>query len=141
MQKRVISLEKGMSSHKYLNAAFSASFFCSRSYCAYPFTRYKSNDYNTYLLPWYNYIKAHGGFAALKDNFSDYNPPYLYLLAFATYLPVDPLIAVKSISVVFDSGASPLHLPDPPTEIRNESMTSPIPRSNRYLIHTHRFYQ
>ena len=62
----------------------------------------QSNDYNTYLLPWYNYIKAHGGFAALKDNFSDYNPPYLYLLAFATYLPVDPLIAVKSISVVFD---------------------------------------
>ena len=59
-------------------------------------------DYNTYLLPWCNYIKAHGGFAALKDNFSDYNPPYLYLLAFATYLPVNPLIAVKSISVVFD---------------------------------------
>ena len=59
-------------------------------------------DYNTYLLPWYNYIKAHGGFAALKDNFSDYNPPYLYLLAFATYLPVDPLIAVKGISIVFD---------------------------------------
>jgi Gpi18-like mannosyltransferase len=59
-------------------------------------------DYDKFLLPWYDFIKAHGGFAALKDNFSDYNPPYLYLLAFATYLPVDPLIAVKSISVVFD---------------------------------------
>ncbi len=59
-------------------------------------------DYNTYLLPWYNYIKAHGGFAALKDNFSDYNPPYIYLLAVTTYLPIQPIVAIKAISIVFD---------------------------------------
>jgi Gpi18-like mannosyltransferase len=61
-----------------------------------------NGDYTSSLYPWYSYIKGHGGFSALKDSFSDYNPPYLYLLAFATYSPVDPLVAIKSISVIFD---------------------------------------
>jgi len=52
---------------------------------------------------WYIYIQTHGGFAALKDNFSNYNVPYLYLLAVATYFPSIPeLIAVRIISVLFD---------------------------------------
>ena len=32
-------------------------------------------------MPWYDYIVAHGRFAALADNFADYTPPYLYLLS------------------------------------------------------------
>jgi len=32
-------------------------------------------------LPWYDYILAHGRFAALADNFAQYTPPYLYLLS------------------------------------------------------------
>jgi Gpi18-like mannosyltransferase len=59
-------------------------------------------DYNVFLLPWYEYIKAHGGFAALKDNFSDYNVPYLYLLALTTYIPIQPIVAIKATSTVFD---------------------------------------
>ncbi len=59
-------------------------------------------DYTGCLHPWYDYIKGHGGFAAFKDNFADYNVSYLYLLAFATYIPVDPLVSIKSISVFFD---------------------------------------
>ena len=59
-------------------------------------------DYNTFLLPWYDFIKAHSGFAALKDNFSDYNPPYLYLLALTTYIPIQPIAAIKAIPMVFD---------------------------------------
>ncbi|HLG77671.1 MAG TPA: glycosyltransferase 87 family protein, partial [Ktedonobacteraceae bacterium] len=42
------------------------------------------------------------GFAAFKYNFYNYNPPYLYLLALATFLPIPKLVAVKSISVFFD---------------------------------------
>src|SRR4051812_7738355 len=38
-----------------------------------------NGDYANYLQPWYYYIQVHGGFAAFKDTFSDYNPPYLYL--------------------------------------------------------------
>jgi Gpi18-like mannosyltransferase len=61
-----------------------------------------NGDYTSSLYPWYSYIKDHGGFSALKDSFSDYNLPYLYLLAFATYIPIDPLVVIKSTSVVFD---------------------------------------
>lgn len=61
-----------------------------------------TSDYTTFLSQWYKYIQTHGGFAALKDNFSNYNVPYLYLLAIATYLPIPELIAIKSISVIFD---------------------------------------
>ena len=62
----------------------------------------QTSDYNVFLSQWYDFIQSHGGFAALKYNFSNYNVPYLYLLALTTYLPVPKLIAIKSLSVVFD---------------------------------------
>lgn len=43
-----------------------------------------------------------GGYKSLSHNFSDYNPPYLYLLTLFSYLPVGSLYAVKIISVTFD---------------------------------------
>lgn len=61
-----------------------------------------TDDYTIFVSPWYDFIQSHSGFAALQYNFSNYNPPYLYLLAIATYLPIPKLIAIKSISVVFD---------------------------------------
>ncbi|HYT46043.1 MAG TPA: glycosyltransferase 87 family protein, partial [Methylomirabilota bacterium] len=62
----------------------------------------ETSDYTVFVSQWYDYIQTHGGFAALKYSFSNYNVPYLYLLAVATYLPIPKLIAIKSISVVFD---------------------------------------
>lgn len=59
-------------------------------------------DYTSFLSPWYDYIAAHGGWPALKDNFSNYNIPYLVLLTLATYLPLPKLIAIKSISLLGD---------------------------------------
>jgi len=59
-------------------------------------------DYTGFISPWYDFIKAHGGFAAFKYSFANYNPPYLYLIALSTYLPVPKLDAIKSISVIFD---------------------------------------
>src|SRR4051812_24666899 len=44
----------------------------------------QTGDYTCCLQPWYDYLQAHGGFAAFKDNFADYNLPYLYLLTLAT---------------------------------------------------------
>ncbi|WP_329570810.1 glycosyltransferase 87 family protein [Streptomyces sp. NBC_01361] len=63
----------------------------------------ESTDYLTFLDPWYQHIAGNGGFTALADpGFSDYNVPYLYLLAALTYIPVSPLAGIKWISILFD---------------------------------------
>lgn len=61
-----------------------------------------SQDYTAFLSPWYDTLKAGGGFAAVGTEVANYNPPYLYLLAAVTYLPIPKIVAVKSISIVFD---------------------------------------
>ncbi|MCX7749399.1 MAG: glycosyltransferase family 39 protein [Clostridia bacterium] len=63
---------------------------------------YKSPDYLNYVSKWYDFIESKGGFSALKHNFSDYSPAYLYILALITYLPLSKLFAIKLISIVFD---------------------------------------
>ena len=62
----------------------------------------ETSDYTVFLSQWYDFIQTHGGFAALKYAFSNYNTPYLSLLALTTYLPVPKLIAIITLSVVFD---------------------------------------
>ena len=64
--------------------------------------QFQTPDYIVYLGKWYDFIKAHGGFAALQYNFADYNPPYLYLLTFATMFPISKIWAIKGISIAFD---------------------------------------
>ncbi|MFG2915358.1 glycosyltransferase 87 family protein [Kitasatospora sp. NPDC048298] len=64
---------------------------------------YESPDWHYFLGPWYGYIEAKGGFQALGDiGFSDYNVPYLYLMAALGYLPVPGMAAVKCVSILFD---------------------------------------
>lgn len=63
---------------------------------------FQSGDYVSHLGLWYDYIQSHGGFSALRDNFSNYTPPYLYLVWLATKLPVQKLYAVKLIAIPFD---------------------------------------
>ena len=67
-----------------------------------PMLSEQSGDYRAFLLPWYEHLAQAGGFAGLGDTFSNYDTPYLVLLAVLTYLPVDPLVGIKAISVVFD---------------------------------------
>lgn len=63
----------------------------------------ESGDYQTFLKPWYAHIASHGGFRALADpGFSDYNVPYLYLLAGLTYVPLPALAGIKWVSILFD---------------------------------------
>jgi Gpi18-like mannosyltransferase len=64
--------------------------------------RYQSMDYVGALKGWYDFIASNGGFRALRYHFSDYNVPYLYLLAALTYLPIPALVGIKIISVAFD---------------------------------------
>ncbi len=65
---------------------------------------YINDDITHYVGQWYDYIVSHGGYRALGQAFSNYSPPYTYLLVLATYLrPLVPkLIAIKAISVAFD---------------------------------------
>ena len=63
----------------------------------------QTSDYTVFLSSWYDFIKNNGGFAAFKSNFSNYNVPYLYLLALTTYLPISKLIAIKTVSILFDA--------------------------------------
>lgn len=63
----------------------------------------ESVDMHYFVLPWYDFIVAHGVFKAFAFDFYNYNPPYLYLLALTTLLPWLPKIAaVKLLSCVFD---------------------------------------
>ncbi|MGB7925050.1 MAG: hypothetical protein WCF57_17550 [Pyrinomonadaceae bacterium] len=64
--------------------------------------RINTVDYDWFLSPWYDYIVNHGGFRALKDDFANYTPPYLYLLTLATYLPIPKMHAIKWTSAIFD---------------------------------------
>jgi len=63
---------------------------------------FESGDYRVFLSPWYDFIVSNGQFRALGYEFSNYSPPYLYLLTLATYLPLPKLYAVKLVSVSFD---------------------------------------
>lgn len=66
------------------------------------FVQFQSGDFSAYFGPWYEYIQQHGHFAAFRTTFANYNVPYLYLMAILSYTPLQPLYAVKLISVVFD---------------------------------------
>lgn len=63
---------------------------------------YQSHDYTASLSEWYDFVKSHGGFGALRYKFSDYNVPYLYLLALITYIPLSKLVMIKAISIIAD---------------------------------------
>lgn len=68
------------------------------------FRDFQSGDFQWHLNPWYKFIIEHGGFAALKHKFSNYNVPYLYLLSLASYVGngLPSLYVIKTISVGFD---------------------------------------
>ncbi|SMC23027.1 Mannosyltransferase related to Gpi18 [Clostridium acidisoli DSM 12555] len=68
----------------------------------YKLLEYKSDDLIEFLNPWYNFIKTHGGFHALKYSFADYTPPYLYIMAVGTYLKLSSIIYLKAVSIIFD---------------------------------------
>ena len=59
-------------------------------------------DYELFLEPWFNELKAGGGLLALSQNIGNYNAPYMTILALLTYLPFDSLITIKTVSVIFD---------------------------------------
>ena len=64
---------------------------------------FKSADYDTFTKVWYNTIQA-TGYMALRGDFSNYNPPYLYLLYLVVrFLPgMEKVAAIKIPSIIAD---------------------------------------
>ncbi len=63
-----------------------------------------SEDLIDFLLPWYDHILSQGLTDSIGGNFSNYTPPYLYLLGIATLTKgfLSATIAIKLISILFD---------------------------------------
>lgn len=61
-----------------------------------------NGDIRNYLVRWTQYLLDHGRFAALGDDFSEYAPPYLYLLALGSWTApvIGVLPAIKLVSIV-----------------------------------------
>lgn len=63
---------------------------------------YKSGDYVAFLKPWYDKIIELGRIHSLKYAIGDYNVPYITILTLFTYIPISPLILLKTFSCIFD---------------------------------------
>ncbi|MEG0777380.1 MAG: glycosyltransferase 87 family protein [Oscillospiraceae bacterium] len=72
--------------------------FALRALCM----NYASGDYNSFLAHWVEYFRTNGGFAGLSSSIGNYNIPYLYFLAFFSYLPLNDLHLIKLLSILFD---------------------------------------
>lgn len=68
----------------------------------YLLIKYPSGDYDMFLKNWFNDLKSYGGLKGLGYSIGNYTPPYMTILALLTYLPLDSLISIKMISIVFD---------------------------------------
>ncbi|WP_338254152.1 hypothetical protein [Dictyobacter halimunensis] len=66
------------------------------------FLPFESGDYQRYVAIWYSFMRAHGGFLALKYEIGDYTPFYFYFIAFVTYIPIPQIVSLKGISIFFD---------------------------------------
>jgi Gpi18-like mannosyltransferase len=62
---------------------------------------YVSEDSTNFLLPWMQEFRDHGA-AALGGEFSNYNFPYLFLMFLGSLLPLEPLFAIKLVSLLGD---------------------------------------
>jgi Gpi18-like mannosyltransferase len=96
-EKILQNLHRSIKSHHVILAAVLIGLLIRFS-----FFWYRSPDFRTFLEPWCEFIKAHGGFQALRYDFSNYSPPYLYFLALVTYIPIPYLYSIKIISLIFD---------------------------------------
>ena len=66
------------------------------------FLYYESDDYKEFLSNWMETIRQNGGLLTLKNSIGNYNAPYLIIMAILSYLPIDDLIAIKIVSIIFD---------------------------------------
>lgn len=61
-----------------------------------------TTDYTWFLKVWVDFFRQNGGFRALRNSIGNYNIPYLYFLAFFSYLPIDDMLLIKALSTLAD---------------------------------------
>jgi Gpi18-like mannosyltransferase len=66
-----------------------------------PLLGHETGDYRFYVRPWYDELAAKG-FGVIGTDFSNYTPPYLYILWLVTFVPVRAIVAIKAASIAFD---------------------------------------
>lgn len=66
------------------------------------FFKFESTDYTLFLQYWFDTLKQNGGLAAIGINLGDYTPPYYYLMALLTYIPIKDLYLIKLLSFAGD---------------------------------------
>ncbi len=70
----------------------------------YSLRHVESKDLTRHLEPWYDFIRQNGGFSALKYDFSNYTPLYLYWLVIASSFlsGLSKIFAIKLLAMGFD---------------------------------------
>lgn len=63
---------------------------------------YVSKDAGGSFVPWLETMKANGGLPGLASPVGDYGIPFQVLLAFLSYLPLQPLYSLKMLFISFD---------------------------------------
>ena len=64
--------------------------------------KFVSADCTAFLTPWFEFLEENGGLAALANYKGDYNAPYMTIMAIITYLPLDNMLLLKGVSIIFD---------------------------------------
>ncbi|TAH27732.1 MAG: hypothetical protein EAZ07_00625 [Cytophagales bacterium] len=62
----------------------------------------KDGDYEFYLYPWILFFQSHGYWNALKYEFYDYTPLYLYAVGLIAKSGLNPLVMFKILSYLFE---------------------------------------
>jgi len=75
------------------------------SFIIHIYWRDLNDDLSDHVLPWYRFILEHGWLSAWGMRFSNYTPPYLYLLSVGTLADrlLDPASIIRGISVSFNA--------------------------------------
>lgn len=71
-------------------------------YARKQFIRVESGDWDIYFSLWMDKIKEYGGWKSLGYGFSDYPCMYMYIMVLVYYLPIDAMVGLKCVSIIFD---------------------------------------
>lgn len=66
----------------------------------------QSGDFNQFLMPWLEQIRAGGGLASLRFEIGNYTTPYMLFLTILSYFQGAELEGIKLFSVIFDYAAA-----------------------------------
>ena len=64
--------------------------------------KYSSGDYEMFLKQWFDALKLNGGLSGLSQDIGNYTPIYMTILSILTYLPLNSLVSIKIVSIIFD---------------------------------------